>query len=145
MHKLVILLVIAISLAGCAMQEGSKSRGVVESMTSQRGASLPEPSSSYQPVDHLPYPVGKVYEAAIEVLDEGRVSIVNENKDSGRIATDYVAGPSYSTALGIQVTAEKWTPISDALECAKRCRDDEEEADTDLYRSLPPRGRSLGR
>ena len=83
------------------MQEGSKSRGVVESMTSQRGTSLPEPSQTYQPIEEIPYPVANLYNAAIEVLDEDRVSIVNENKDGGRIATDYVAGPSYSTALGI--------------------------------------------
>ncbi|MGR3179031.1 MAG: hypothetical protein ACUZ8E_13345 [Candidatus Anammoxibacter sp.] len=95
----VIFLVVIVS--GCAMNEGSKSRAFVESITSRHGKPLPEPSSNFQPTNVLPFTSTQVYKAAIGVLDDGRVSILNENKEDGRISTDYVAGPSFVTALGI--------------------------------------------
>lgn len=93
--------IFAVLISACAMNEGSKERGFVGSMTSQRGKSLPAPSQNFQPTDVLPFASMQVHKAALRALDDARVSILSESKEDGRIATDYVAGPSFDTALGL--------------------------------------------
>jgi hypothetical protein len=92
-------LFLIILISACAAEEGSKGRSAIESITSQRGKSLPQPSANFQPTDVIPFSPAQVYKAAVGVLDDARVSILNENKEDGRITTDYVAGPSF-TVLG---------------------------------------------
>ena len=101
LRKLSVSLLLVVLVSACAIDEGSKARGVVESMTSQRGKSLPAPSPNFKPADVLPFTSTQVYKAAVGVLDDARVSILNESKEDGRIATDYVAGPSFSMAIGL--------------------------------------------
>lgn len=65
------------------------------------GKALPGPSAGFQPADPLSYPVAKVYKAAIETLDDSRISVLSQSKEDGRISTDYVVGPTQIMALGI--------------------------------------------
>jgi len=73
--------------AGCAQTIGGKA--------------IPNPSAGFQPADPLPYPVAKVYKAAIDTLDDSRIPVANQSKEDGRISTDYIAGPTQIMALGI--------------------------------------------
>jgi hypothetical protein len=100
-RKLILSLFLVVLVSACATNEGSGARNVIESMTSQSGKSLPEPSPNFKPTDVLPFSSEQVYKAAVGVLDDARVSILNESKEDGRIATDYVAGPRFTTALGL--------------------------------------------
>lgn len=99
--QILLVAVLAAALTACAFNEGSKERGFIESITSSNGKSLPKPSPQYQPREVLPFPSQQVYKAAINTLDDSRISIANESKEDGRISTDYIAGPTFSTAFGI--------------------------------------------
>lgn len=101
MKKVLFSSLIASTLMGCAMDEGSKGRAAVESMTSTIGKSMPAPSLNFKPLDILPYPTKQVYKEVINILDESRISVLNENKEDGRISTDYIAGPVFVTAGGL--------------------------------------------
>lgn len=70
-------------------------------LVSQHGKALPKPTAGYIPKETLPFPVAQVYKAAVAVLDEDGASILNQDKEDGRIATDYIPGPSFTAAGGL--------------------------------------------
>lgn len=65
------------------------------------GQAFPEPSPGFEPKATLPYSTAKVYQAALNTLEDENIIIASESKQNGRITTDYIAGPTQMTALGL--------------------------------------------
>lgn len=97
MKKIVVALLLTGLLSGCESMKGAAS-----SMTQQTGGNeLPEASAGYQPAAQLPFPKERVFQAALDTLDDLRITVLTESKDAGRITTDYVAGPTQVVAFGL--------------------------------------------
>lgn len=69
------------------------------------GNPLPSPSAGFTPAASLSYSKDKVYEATMAVLADKGIAVVNENKEGGRVSTDYVAGTTQQMGVVVLGTA----------------------------------------
>jgi hypothetical protein len=52
----------------------------------------PEPSATFMPKRAYAVPNDKLWQAILDALDKNRIAVVNSDKSSGIIQTDYVTG-----------------------------------------------------
>lgn len=83
------LLLACLGAAGCATQVGK--------------TSYPEPTANFSPKRSYSVRYTAAWEKVQQTLDEKRITIISANKTdtSGRIQTDYIAGPSYLIGGGL--------------------------------------------
>lgn len=77
------------------------SAGFVEKITSKSGgADLPKPSENYAAKTSYNESQKKVLTAVLDAMGKNNVDVLTIDRESGRIGSDYVAGPTYSAAFG---------------------------------------------
>jgi|GEM_PF-1432828 len=74
--------------------------GLAEKITSQSGAELPAPSANYVAKTSYKESQKKVLAAVLDAMAKNNVDVLSIDRESGRIASDYVAGPTYTAAFG---------------------------------------------
>lgn len=71
---------------------------------------FPTPDANFTPKRTYAVSHDKLWQAALDALDENRIAVVNSDKADNRIQTDYIAGPGeVNIALAIsQITRYKY-------------------------------------
>src|SRR5580698_9734786 len=71
---------------------------------------FPTPTANFVPKQKYAVPHDKLWQAALDALDNNRIAVVSSDKADGIIQTDYIAGPGeVMIPLGIeQVTRYKY-------------------------------------
>ncbi|MDP2152202.1 MAG: hypothetical protein Q8J66_00885 [Methylotenera sp.] len=79
----------------------SASAGFAEKITSKSGAELPSPSLNYVAKTSYKESQKKVIAAILDAMSKNNIDVLTIDRESGRVASDYVAGPTYSAAFGL--------------------------------------------
>ena len=64
------------------------------------GKAIPTASQGFRAADVLPNPPAQVYAAATAELDDEGIAVATQDKEAGRITSDYVPGPSTVSLIG---------------------------------------------
>lgn len=79
----------------------ASAEGLLEAITAQNDERLPQPSPGYQAKKLLPVTSDVLFQTVLRIFDENRITPGVIDKENGRIVSDYVAGPTFSTAFGL--------------------------------------------
>jgi len=75
--------------------------GFTDKITSQSGADLPAPSANYVAKTIYQGSEKKVLASVLDAMAKSNVDVLTIDRESGRVGSDYVAGPTYSAVFGL--------------------------------------------